>query len=83
MILDKSAARPSKRGAYSAATYLSNGYVPVWVDAKVVIADNKVMVIDDATVITGSFNFTVATQSHNAENLVVIEDHVPRGSAAR
>jgi phosphatidylserine/phosphatidylglycerophosphate/cardiolipin synthase-like enzyme len=32
------------------------------------------MVIDNATVVTGSFNFTVAAQSHNAENLVVIED---------
>jgi len=74
VILDKSSARPSKSGAgYSAATYLSNADVPVWVDAKVAIAHNKVMVIDNATVITGSFNFTVAAQSHNAENLIVIE----------
>ena len=32
------------------------------------------MVLDGATVITGSFNFTAAAQSHNAENLLVISD---------
>ena len=75
VIVDKSSAGPRKSGAgYSAATYLRNAGVRVWVDFKVAIAHNKVMVIDNATVITGSFNFTVAAQSHNAENLVVIED---------
>jgi len=75
VIVDKSSARPRKSGAgYSAATYLSNAGVRVWVDVNVAIAHNKVMVIDSAMVITSSFNFTVAAQSHNAENLVVIED---------
>jgi phosphatidylserine/phosphatidylglycerophosphate/cardiolipin synthase-like enzyme len=37
-------------------------------------AQNKVMVIDGATVITGSFNFTKAAEEHNAENLLVLED---------
>jgi phosphatidylserine/phosphatidylglycerophosphate/cardiolipin synthase-like enzyme len=32
------------------------------------------MVIDGDKVITGRFNFTAAAQSHNAENLLVIED---------
>jgi len=32
------------------------------------------MVIDGATVITGSFNFTKATEEHNAENMLVIRD---------
>ena len=32
------------------------------------------MVIDGQRVITGSFNFTAAAQSKNAENLLVIED---------
>jgi phosphatidylserine/phosphatidylglycerophosphate/cardiolipin synthase-like enzyme len=34
--------------------------VPVWIDAQHAIAHNKLMVIDDATVISGSFNFTRA-----------------------
>jgi phosphatidylserine/phosphatidylglycerophosphate/cardiolipin synthase-like enzyme len=35
---------------------------------------NKVMVIDDETVITGSFNFTGAAETRNAENLLIIDD---------
>jgi phosphatidylserine/phosphatidylglycerophosphate/cardiolipin synthase-like enzyme len=38
------------------------------------LAHNKVMVIDGAFVITGSFNFTRAAESRNAENLLVIHD---------
>ena len=75
VIVDKTSARPSPSGSrYSAATYLTNAGIPVWVDSKVAIAHNKVMVLDDATVITGSFNFTAAAQNHNAENLLVIID---------
>ncbi len=32
------------------------------------------MVTDDATVLTGSFNFTKAAETENAENLLVIND---------
>ena len=75
VIVDKTSAGVSKSGShYSAATYLTNGGIPVWVDSKVAIAHNKVMVIDGAVVITGSFNFTAAAQSRNAENLLVISD---------
>jgi phosphatidylserine/phosphatidylglycerophosphate/cardiolipin synthase-like enzyme len=77
VIVDKSSARQSKSGSrYSAATFLTNAGIPVWVDTKVAIAHNKVMVIDGAKVITGSFNFTMAAQNHNAENLIVLEDPV-------
>ena len=47
VIVDKTSARQSKSGSrYSAATYLTNAGIPVWVDTKVAIAHNKVMVID-------------------------------------
>jgi len=36
------------------------------------IAHNKVMIIDKAVLITGSFNFTKAAEEKNAENLLVI-----------
>jgi hypothetical protein len=36
------------------------------------IAHNKTIVIDEATVITGSFNFTKAAEKNHAENLLVI-----------
>ena len=38
------------------------------------------MIIDDDTVITGSFNFTTAAERQNAENLLVVRD---RALAAR
>jgi len=75
VIVDQTSAKVSKSGShYSAATYLTNAGIPVWVDIHVSIAHNKVMVLDGATVITGSFNFTAAAQHHNAENLLVIRD---------
>jgi phosphatidylserine/phosphatidylglycerophosphate/cardiolipin synthase-like enzyme len=67
VIVDKSSARASKSGShYSAASYLANVGIPVWVDTTVAIAHNKVMVFDAARVVTGSFNFTAAAQHHNA-----------------
>ncbi|MGH8159183.1 MAG: phospholipase D family protein [Rhodanobacter sp.] len=50
--------------------------VPVAVDyiAGQGIAHNKVIVIDGRTVITGSFNFSRAAETTNAENLVVFHD---------
>jgi len=60
----------------SLASDLSEGGVPVFVDSyhRPGLAHNKVMVIDRAVVITGSFNFTKAAESRNAENLLVIRD---------
>jgi phosphatidylserine/phosphatidylglycerophosphate/cardiolipin synthase-like enzyme len=43
----------------------SNADVPVWIDAKAANAHNKVMVIDDATVITGSFNSRCRQNEHS------------------
>ncbi|MGC1855109.1 MAG: phospholipase D-like domain-containing protein, partial [Candidatus Aquirickettsiella sp.] len=47
---------------------------PCWIDYKPAIAHNKIMIIDEKEVITGSFNFTKAAQNKNAENLVIIHD---------
>lgn len=49
--------------------------VPVWLDAPEDgkgKAHNKVMIVDGETVITGSYNFTLAADEKNAENLLVI-----------
>jgi phosphatidylserine/phosphatidylglycerophosphate/cardiolipin synthase-like enzyme len=67
-ILDKS----QRTANYSSATFLANSRIPTYIDAKHAIAHNKVMIIDKATVITGSFNFTKAAEEKNAENLLVI-----------
>lgn len=49
------------------------GDIPVLIDAGVSIAHNKVMVIDDNIVITGSFNFSQSAQDRNAENVIVMK----------
>jgi phosphatidylserine/phosphatidylglycerophosphate/cardiolipin synthase-like enzyme len=53
------------------------------IDAHHAIAHNKVMLIDGKTLLTGSFNFTQAAETHNAENLVVIKGHPELISAYR
>jgi isopropylmalate/homocitrate/citramalate synthase len=42
-------------------------------DGKHAIAHNKVMVIDQAVVITGSFNFTNSAETRNAENVLILK----------
>ena len=56
----------------SAVPALVRDGVSVWLDGNFAAAHNKVMIIDESTLITGSFNFTVAAQKHNAENLLLI-----------
>ena len=53
---------------------LEHEQIGVRQDGKHAIAHNKVMVIDGATILTGSFNFTKAAESSNTENLLVIRD---------
>jgi len=70
VILDKS----QKTQKYSSADFLANSGIPTRIDAAHAIAHNKVMVIDNEVVITGSFNFTKAAEEKNAENLLVIHN---------
>jgi phosphatidylserine/phosphatidylglycerophosphate/cardiolipin synthase-like enzyme len=69
-VLDKS----NRTQRYSAATFLKNMDIPVFIDDKHAIAHNKIMIIDNRVVITGSFNFTMAAENKNAENLLILED---------
>lgn len=48
--------------------------LPAMFDRVHAIAHNKVMIIDQLIVITGSFNFTKNAEQSNAENLLVIPD---------
>ena len=59
---------------YSSADFFKNTGVPTWIDYDHAIAHNKIMILDGATVITGSFNFTKAAEERNAENLLIIHD---------
>jgi phosphatidylserine/phosphatidylglycerophosphate/cardiolipin synthase-like enzyme len=73
VIVDRSQLREDRSDAFAVQRLTSSG-VPVWVDSISGIAHNKVMVIDGAIVITGSFNFTWSAEHKNAENLLVIRD---------
>ena len=48
--------------------------VKILIDKVPGIAHNKIMIIDGQKVITGSFNFTVAAEKRNAENVLLISD---------
>ena len=58
---------------------LAKGGVGVWLDSNYQAAHNKVVIVDadtaSATTITGSYNFTVAAQWHNAENVLILRDN--------
>ncbi|WP_272881476.1 phospholipase D-like domain-containing protein [Fundidesulfovibrio soli] len=41
---------------------MANSGIPTFIDAVHAIAHSKVMVLDDKTVITGSYNFTKAAE---------------------
>jgi phosphatidylserine/phosphatidylglycerophosphate/cardiolipin synthase-like enzyme len=70
VVLDKSNATEN----YSAATLLYNAGIPVRIDSKHAITHDKYMVIDGAEVETGSFNYTAAAETSNAENVLVIRN---------
>ena len=70
VILDKS----QRTEKYSSADFVSHARIDTFIDSKHAIAHNKIMIIDSAKAITGSFNFTKAAEESNAENLLVLED---------
>jgi phosphatidylserine/phosphatidylglycerophosphate/cardiolipin synthase-like enzyme len=71
VILDKS---QSPKNKYSSAKYLLDNNIETYIDYKPAIAHNKIIIVDGAIVLTGSFNFTRAAQLHNAENFIIIRD---------
>jgi phosphatidylserine/phosphatidylglycerophosphate/cardiolipin synthase-like enzyme len=74
IILDQDNDRAKRSGQESIAAHLVARGLFVLIDNRH-IAHNKVMVIDGKDVVTGSFNFTVAAQDRNAENVLFIRDN--------
>jgi len=79
VVVDKSNAT----ARYTGATFLANQGVPVRVDYRYTIMHDKFMVIDGVTVEEGSFNYTAAAESKNAENVLVLHDQVVAGQYAQ
>jgi len=70
VIFDKS--QTSER--YSVLGDLGDAHMPVFIDYCCAIAHNKVIIIDEHRLLTGSYNFTKAAESKNAENLLILDD---------
>lgn len=70
VILDAS----NRTQKYSAADFLAHEGVETYIDSQHAIAHSKIMIVDNAIVLTGSFNYTKAAAENNAENLLVIHD---------
>jgi len=75
VILDKS----NKTANYSAADFVTHAGIPTYIDSPCGIAHSKVMVIDKAMIVTGSFNYSKVAEERNVENLLVI--HSPELAA--
>lgn len=71
--------RQNKDTESSQLPALAKAGIPVWLETRYQNAHNKVIVIDagmpQATVITGSFNFTWSAQHKNAENILVARNN--------
>jgi phosphatidylserine/phosphatidylglycerophosphate/cardiolipin synthase-like enzyme len=71
IILDRS----NEQETYSdLALFEEQGLAPL-IDAQHAIAHNKLMIIDQRTLLTGSFNFTHQAEAENAENLLLLKGH--------
>jgi phospholipase D len=70
ILIDKSQLKEK----HSQLSYLGQNGLSVFIDSAQGIAHNKVMIFDDRFVLTGSFNFSKAAESRNAENIVIIDD---------
>lgn len=70
ILLDKS----NLKDKWSKRSVLVDSGVDVGIDEVSGIAHNKVMIIDEETVITGSYNFTRAAENRNTENVIIIND---------
>lgn len=71
VIMDKSNFLP---GAHTSAYYLLRHGIKVWNDNQLNIAHNKVMIFDNSSIETGSFNYTYSAQYNNAENMLIIHN---------
>ena len=66
--------RQNANGTGSEYGKLKSGGVDVLQDGNCYIMHHKVIIIDDRTVITGSYNFTGSAERDNDENLVIVDD---------
>lgn len=64
--------RSNRKDDRSAKDIILGSQLPLRFDAPSGIAHNKIIIIDEATIISGSYNFSAAAYKRNTENLLVI-----------
>ncbi len=69
VILDSS----QQKMTYGRFRVLRRAGISVYFDGEHATANNKIILIDRRTVITGSYNFTKAAEEKNAENILIIK----------
>ena len=65
--------RTQRESASSQIHTLAKQGIPIWIDDSVTIAHNKVILIDQQTTLTGSYNFSEAAEHRNSENILFID----------
>lgn len=73
VIVDRSQLESDHSDAYAVGRLLSAD-TPVLVDTIHGLMHDKILIVDNETVVTGSFNYTWSAENRNAENLIVIHD---------
>lgn len=68
VILDKN----TRSAKYSSGDHLANKGIPVFIDSAHPMANDKVVLIDEETVITGSPNLIKSALENNGENLLIL-----------
>lgn len=66
--------RSQLKEKYSQLSFLLQKGIPIFIDPAVGIAHNKILILDERWVQTGSFNFSRAAETKNAENVLLIDD---------
>jgi phosphatidylserine/phosphatidylglycerophosphate/cardiolipin synthase-like enzyme len=52
---------------------MANAGIPVYFDGMHAVANNRIIIVDQEVVMTGSFNFNKASDELNAENLLILK----------
>lgn len=70
IIMDSS----QKAGKWNRWRVMRRDGATVYFDGEHAVANNKIILIDRRTIITGSYNYTKAAEEKNAENIVIIKN---------
>jgi phosphatidylserine/phosphatidylglycerophosphate/cardiolipin synthase-like enzyme len=71
VVLDKS----ERQEGFTPATMMANAGIPVYLDGIHAVMNNRIVIIDEKIVMTGSFNFNSASEEMNAENLLFLQSN--------